>query len=174
MRVDILQCVVASTRGGGDSTIAVSTNSRPPRRPTVNRVSGGNNLAYTPIRVEVAPGELIDKITILEIKSERIEDARKLTNVRVELDTLVAARDEALPKSSALDELTRELRATNEKLWDIEDDIRDCERNQDFSQTFIELARAVYHSNDQRAALKREINQLFGSRLVEEKSYREY
>ena len=126
------------------------------------------------IRVEIAPGELIDKITILEIKSERITDKEKLTNVGVELDTLVSARDAAIPASSDLKEMASRLKAINEKLWDIEDDIRDCERDKDFGPRFVELARAVYHTNDERAAVKREINELLGSHLVEEKSYSEY
>lgn len=127
-----------------------------------------------PILVEVAPGELIDKITILEIKSERIADAGKLKNVRVELDVLAAARDAAMAASAELAELTAQLKQVNEALWEIEDAIRDCERGQDFGPKFIELARSVYHSNDRRAALKRQINELLGSKLIEEKSYAAY
>jgi hypothetical protein len=127
-----------------------------------------------PILVEVAPGELIDKITILEIKSERIADAGKLKNVRVELDVLAAARDAAMAASAELADLTAQLKQVNEALWEIEDAIRDCERGQDFGPKFIELARSVYHSNDRRAALKRQINELLGSKLIEEKSYAAY
>jgi len=127
-----------------------------------------------PILVEIAPGELIDKITILEIKSERIADAGKLKNVRVELDVLAAARDAAMAASAELAELTAQLKQVNEALWEIEDAIRDCERGQDFGPKFIELARSVYHSNDRRAALKRQINELLGSKLIEEKSYAAY
>ena len=127
-----------------------------------------------PILVEVAPGELIDKITILEIKSERIADAGKLKNVRIELDVLAAARDAAMAASAELAELTAQLKQVNEALWEIEDAIRDCERGQDFGPKFIELARSVYHSNDRRAALKRQINELLGSKLIEEKSYAAY
>jgi hypothetical protein len=127
-----------------------------------------------PILVEIAPGELIDKITILEIKSERITDAGKLKNVRVELQVLEAARDAAMAASTQLTGLTAQLKQVNEALWDIEDSIRDCERGQDFGSKFIELARSVYHSNDRRAALKREINELLGSKLIEEKSYAAY
>lgn len=126
------------------------------------------------ITVEIAPGELIDKITILEIKSERMTDASKLANVRIELETLEKARDNAIPSSAELTELTGQLKAINEQLWKIEDDIRDCERDKDFSSKFVELARSVYKSNDKRAALKRDVNTLLGSHLVEEKSYREY
>ena len=128
----------------------------------------------TPILVEVAPGELIDRMTILVIKTERIADAAKLANVRIELETLQRARDAGVPASDELDRLTAELKAVNENLWEIEDDIRDCERVQDFGPRFIELARAVYVTNDQRAALKRQINVLLGSRIVEEKSYASY
>jgi hypothetical protein len=127
-----------------------------------------------PILVEIAPGELIDKITILEIKSERIADAGKLKNVRVELQVLEAARDAAMAASPELADLTAQLKQVNEALWEIEDAIRDCERGQDFGPKFIELARSVYHSNDRRAALKRQINELLGSKLIEEKSYAAY
>lgn len=127
-----------------------------------------------PILAEIAPGELIDKITILQIKSKRITDAGKLQNVLVEHQVLTAARDAAMPATGALDELTAQLKQVNEALWDIEDAIRDCEREGDFGPQFIELARSVYHSNDRRAALKREINELLGSKLVEEKSYAPY
>ncbi len=126
------------------------------------------------ISVEVAPGELIDKITILEIKLERIEDADKLANVKLEWETLCAARDGALEPSDELKRLSAELKQANEALWKIEDDIRDCERAKDFGETFVELARGVYITNDKRAALKREINELLGSRLIEEKSYASY
>ena len=127
-----------------------------------------------PILVEIAPGELIDKITILEIKSERIVDEDKLGNVRVELNVLERARDGAIQASPALDELTVKLREVNEALWDIEDGVRDCERTKDFGPRFIELARSVYRNNDRRMALKREINELLGSKLTEEKSYADY
>jgi hypothetical protein len=120
------------------------------------------------------PGELIDKITILEIKTVQITDAAKLENIRIELSTLESARDAALPSSSELSGLTEQLKENNEALWGIEDDIRDCERDKDFSDKFIQLARAVYKTNDKRAALKRDINVLLGSRLVEEKSYSDY
>jgi hypothetical protein len=126
------------------------------------------------ISVEIAPGELIDKITILEIKLERMNDEEKLRNVRIEWETLSAARDAAAASSDELDALTRDLKEVNEKLWVIEDDIRDCERNGDFGETFVKLARAVYVTNDKRAQLKKDINVLLGSRIVEEKSYSDY
>ncbi len=128
--------------------------------------------------VETSIGELVDKITILQIKSARIDDPVKLANVRRELATLTAAfepvRQSAGQSIGQLDQFIEQLMSVNEALWQIEDDIRDCEREQDFGPTFVELARSVYHQNDRRAALKREINELLGSRLVEEKSYRDY
>ncbi len=126
------------------------------------------------IVVEIAAGELIDKITILEIKTERITDAAKLKNVRSELETLEQVRRVSVPNSPELTEATNELKTVNEALWEIEDAIRDCERAGDFGPRFIELARSVYRTNDRRAALKRQINELLGSRLVEEKSYAGY
>lgn len=126
------------------------------------------------VSIEIAPGELIDKITILWIKTENIKDVDKLENVRVELETLEKSRDAAIATSTEMDRLTDALKAVNQELWTIEDDIRDCERAGDFGDTFIGLARAVYRTNDRRAALKREINVLLGSRLVEEKSYQPY
>ena len=126
------------------------------------------------IHVEVPAGELIDKITILEIKAARITDAGKLDNVRRELQVLCQARDAAIQGSAELDTLTSQLKAINQILWQVEDAIRDCERNQDFGPEFIKLARRVYQTNDRRAELKRQINQLLGSRLVEEKSYAVY
>ncbi len=126
------------------------------------------------IDVEVSAGELIDKLTILEIKLERIPDGNQLLNVRTELAALVASRDRAIPPSPELAALTRELKQMNESLWQIEDEIRDCERQKNFGAPFVELARAVYKTNDRRAALKRQINELLGSRLIDEKSYAPY
>jgi tetratricopeptide (TPR) repeat protein len=129
--------------------------------------------ARAAVTVEVSPGELLDKITILEIKVRRIADPAKLRNVEQELRVLEVAR-RVLPKSPALAELTAELRSVNETLWQIEDDIRRCERASDFGPRFVELARAVYQTNDRRAGLKRRINELLGARIVEEKSYAEH
>jgi len=126
------------------------------------------------VTVDIAPGELVDKITILEIKLERITGEAKLQNIRTEWAVLTKARDADLPRSTQLDNLTAELKEINEKLWVIEDDIRDCERQRDFSNEFIRLARAVYLNNDERARLKRRINELLGSPLIEEKSYAAY
>jgi hypothetical protein len=125
------------------------------------------------LMVPVSPGELIDKITILEIKLERIDDPGKRGHVKVEHAALVKV---AAPFSAApgLAALKGELRLVNERLWNIEDDIRGCERVKRFDERFIELARAVYHTNDQRAAIKRAINELLDSPLREEKSYAPY
>jgi hypothetical protein len=126
------------------------------------------------ILVPVSPGELLDKITILRIKAARIIDAAKLANVRLELDLLEKTwRDSGCAAVDiARDE--RALQGVNERLWDIEDRIRDKEAKQTFDREFIELARAVYVSNDERAAIKKRVNLQLGSRLVEEKSYKPY
>jgi len=126
------------------------------------------------IEVPVSAGELVDKVTILEIKSERIADAGKLANVRRELAGLSAITDPLLKANAGLAPLKASLRAINETLWQIEDDIRDCERAKDFGAKFIELARAVYRTNDQRAVAKRKIDELLGSDILEEKSYQAY
>ena len=126
------------------------------------------------VSVPVAPGELIDKITILEIKVERIEAETKLANIKKELDVLTQACNEAVPKSEKLIQLTIELKKINEILWEIEDKIRGCERIKDFGDTFIKLARAVYVTNDKRMKVKRAINDLLGSQIIEEKSYTAY
>ena len=126
------------------------------------------------IQTPVSYGELIDKITILEIKSRRITDDAKLANVRNELELLNATwANNAASQTDIAGERAR-LLAVNELLWDIEDKIRLKERAQAFDQEFIELARAVYFRNDERAAFKREINLKLGSQLVEEKSYQDY
>jgi hypothetical protein len=130
--------------------------------------------ASTDVRIDISPGELIDKITILEIKKSRITDADKLRNVSHELGLLQNTCDSALETTPELSRLATDLRDVNLQLWEIEDDLRECERNQQFDERFIELARAVYHTNDRRAALKAEINTLLGSTLVEEKSYAAY
>lgn len=126
------------------------------------------------IKVDLGTGELIDKITILQIKSDRISDPGKLVNIRHELAVLTKTRDEQMQQSEELARLSTELKAINEKIWDIEDDIRECESRKDFGETFIELARGVYHTNDKRAAVKKQINLLTGSDIIEEKSYTDY
>ena len=127
-----------------------------------------------PILAPISAGELIDKITILRVKAERIGDAAKEANVRKELSLLEATARDHLPPSVEIDRLTAELTAVNAALWDIEDGKRDCERRQDFGPKFVELARRVYIDNDQRAAIKRAINAAAGSEIVEEKSYKPY
>ena len=126
------------------------------------------------IQTPVSYGELIDKITILEIKSRRMTDEGKLANVRNELDLLNAtwANDEASQTDIGAERAS--LFAVNELLWDIEDHIRLKERAQAFDSEFIEMARSVYFRNDERAAFKRAINLKLGSELVEEKSYQDY
>jgi len=126
------------------------------------------------VLVPVSWGEVIDKITILEIKAERLTDAAKLANVTTELTELAAVREREFPGHQGLAALAGELKAINEKLWVIEDDIRDCERAKDFGPKFVELARAVYYTNDERANAKRKVNDLLGSALIEEKSYAPY
>ncbi len=128
----------------------------------------------TELQVPVSPGELLDKITILRIKNRRMSDAAKVANVRLELEllertwaTLGAATRQVVADEQAL-------QAVNEQLWDIEDRIREKEAARSFDQEFIELARAVYHRNDERAALKKRVNIALGSRIVEEKSYQPY
>lgn len=125
-------------------------------------------------RVEIAIGELADKITILQIKSERLEDLRQLKNVAAELEVLTHAWSSHVHETEELSALVFELRQVNERLWNIEDDIRTHERSGEFGATFIELARSVYIQNDHRAHLKRAISKLTGSRLQEEKSYASY
>ena len=126
------------------------------------------------VMIEVSVGELIDKITILEIKVERINDPGKLRNVRCELELLRGVREITIQSSNTLNTLSRELRNVNEQLWDIEDRIREQERDKNFDAQFIELARSVYRTNDQRSELKKQINSLLGSKIVEEKSYQPY
>lgn len=126
------------------------------------------------ITVEVPIGELIDKITILQIKEKRIHEPIKLANIRKELSALLKTYDHYVIESKDLQELTHHLRKTNETLWDIEDAIRDKELYKKFDEEFIALARSVYYTNDERCRIKRAINELCGSRLIEEKSYRDY
>ena len=126
------------------------------------------------ILVPTAPGELIDKLTILRLKEERISDAAKVENVRVEKAALMETADAHVPQSAALTALWEDLYAINADLWVIEDDIRDCEKDKDFGEEFVRLARAVYITNDRRADVKKKINLLLGSALIEEKSYSDH
>ena len=126
------------------------------------------------IKVELSVGELIDKISILQIKAERIIDRSKLENINKELDVLMSLWKDSINSNNNLESEINDLKAINEELWDIEDKIRDKERNQVFDKGFIELARAVYITNDKRADIKRTINSKTGSELIEEKSYSNY
>ena len=126
------------------------------------------------IKVPISPGELLDKITILRIKSQRMSDPVKLSNVRLELRTLEDTWSASPFAKIDIEADVDALLAVNQRLWVIEDDIRDKERAQAFDAEFIRLARAVYVENDERAAIKRRINTALGSSIVEEKSYREY
>ncbi len=126
------------------------------------------------LNVQTSPGEFLDKLTILEIKAERMHDAAKLENVRRELELLretwaaspLSVRDVAAPVAA--------LKGVNEALWDIEDRIRAKEAARTFDDEFVELARSVYRTNDRRAAIKRELNVALGSDILEEKSYQAY
>tara|TARA_B100001245_G_C22748925_1_gene362799 strand:+ start:83 stop:478 length:396 start_codon:yes stop_codon:yes gene_type:complete len=126
------------------------------------------------IKIELSVGELLDKISILQIKAERIVDPSKLENINKELDVLISLWKDSAYSNNNLESETNELKAINEELWAIEDKIRDKERNQVFDKGFIELARAVYITNDKRADIKRIINSKTGSELIEEKSYSDY
>ena len=126
------------------------------------------------ILIPISPGELLDKITILQIKSERIADATKVANVKTELGLLEKVWNEAVDDDAQIRALSSELKSINEALWEIEDDIRDEERNRRFGERFIELARAVYVTNDERANAKKMVNLHLNSNIVEEKSYQDY
>ena len=127
-----------------------------------------------PLMIETSAGELIDKITILEIKLQNIHDPSKRANIAREHELLTATLRQEIPQSTALTTLTTALKSVNTELWQIEDAIREQERAQSFGAEFVALARSVYRTNDRRAALKREINGLLQSDIVEEKSYAAY
>jgi uncharacterized protein YukE len=126
------------------------------------------------ILVPVSPGEMLDKITILEIKSERMTDAGKVANVRTELALLQETWKRSVEVDPVIRKLHAQLKQINEALWEIEDAIRDKERARAFDQEFIELARSVYFTNDRRSVVKKELNLHLGSQIIEEKSYRDY
>ena len=126
------------------------------------------------ILIPISPGELLDKITILQIKAERIGDPAKVANVKTELEMLSRVWDDAVHEDTEISALAAELKSVNEALWEIEDDIRDEERNKRFGERFIELARAVYVTNDERANAKKKVNLHLNSTIVEEKSYQDY
>ena len=126
------------------------------------------------ILTPISPGELLDKLTILQIKSENITDQVKRDNVNIERRALQSVVNAHIPETEKLQLLTASLLTINKELWGIEDDIRDCERAGNFGDTFVQLARAVYVTNDKRADLKKQINVEMGSKLIEEKSYADY
>ena len=126
------------------------------------------------LSIPVSVGEIMDKITILEIKSERIVDSEKVANVITELNTLRPLVSHDALNTGSIKALIAELKDINEALWDIEDDIREREYAKDFGEAFIALARAVYVTNDKRAEVKKQINLATGSTLIEEKSYEDY
>jgi len=126
------------------------------------------------INVPISPGELVDKITILEIKKEFIDDINKLKNIKHEYDLLMQIYSNDVSKTDGVDNLKSKLKNINLSLWKIEDDIRDCERDKIFNGRFVQLARDVYFTNDKRSKVKLEINLLLNSSLVEEKSYKDY
>lgn len=133
-------------------------------------VKGGRNT----IKVDLSYGEFIDKVTILRIKSERITDPFKRRNVATELESLVSLFEKHISRSQELQRFMDELLEVNKRLWNIEDAIREKERSKAFDQEFIALARDVYHTNDHRARLKRKIDELLGSYILEEKSYADF
>mgnify|MGYP001421518255 FL=1 len=126
------------------------------------------------IKIELSVGELLDKISILQIKVERINDSSKLENIKKELSVLLSLWEGSVYVNHDLESEKNKLKLVNEELWDIEDKIREKEREQVFDKEFIELARSVYITNDKRADIKKIINSKTGSELVEEKSYSDY
>ncbi len=123
------------------------------------------------MKIEVSNGEIADKLTIIEIKLTQIKDENKLVNLKKEYKVLNEAVSKIIDKDH---KLYKELLSVNKELWDIEDTIRDLERNKDFGDNFVQTARAVYFTNDKRSEIKRKINELTGSNLIEEKSYQKY
>ena len=126
------------------------------------------------VEIAVSYGELFDKISILEIKQSRVVNADQRINIENELNVLNRVRATIVPANFKIHDLIAGLTDVNERLWNVEDKLRDCERRQEFCATFIELARSVYRLNDRRAELKRELNSRLASELVEEKIYNEY
>ena len=129
------------------------------------------SIAVASVSVDVAPGDLLDRITILEIKSARLKAESALHNVRTELATLHAARDRTIPFGSGLNRLTAELRQVNEALWDLEEAVRRREASGDFGEEFVQSARSIIHANDRRAAIKQAINRRLGASFLDEKSF---
>ncbi len=126
------------------------------------------------ITIKVSPGELIDKITILKLKNKFIQNENQLKNINMELDILLPILKKNNLNTNEFEQLTDELYNINNKLWEIEDNIRDKERLSDFGEEFVKLARDVYFTNDKRSEIKKKINILAGSKIIEEKSYSDY
>ncbi len=126
------------------------------------------------VTIPISTGDLVDKITILEVKTQRISDPQKKANILYEWNKLIGILEQQIPITPKLLNLKKELLQTNEKLWDIEDAIRIKEARQQFDNEFIELARNVYYTNDHRTSLRRSINELTGSRIIDEKQYPKY
>lgn len=137
----------------------------------LSKMAGNIDPVVESVTVETSPGELLDRLTILNIKSKRITDKAKLLSVTNELRSLQASAASSLPPSKKLDELTARLLEINETLWEIEDEIRNCDREEDFGEKFVALAQSVYQTNDLRSSIKREINRLLGSNIADQKSY---
>jgi|SRR5579862_4893819 len=128
-------------------------------------------LAVASVSIDVAPGDLLDRITILEIKSARLQNESALRNVRTELATLRAARDRSILSAPGLNNLTAELRGVNETLWDLEEAVRRSEASATFGDEFVHSARSIIHANDRRAALKQAINRMLNASFLDEKSF---
>lgn len=141
---------------------------------TIAFLSSFSTIASKQVQAAISLGELVDKITILTIKTERISDSEKLKNVLTELQLLQQLFNNHIGNHPDIAQLMTELKTTNEKLWDIEDLIRAKERTKDFGDEFIQLARSVYITNDKRCSLKRKIDTILGSEILEEKSYEAY
>ena len=128
----------------------------------------------TRILSEISPGELLDKISILEIKLEKVKDKDRQKRIKIEYDILKKVQNSSIEMSDKIKDLYRSVSNVNNKLWDIEDKIRICEQNKNFGENFIELARGVYFNNDKRAKIKSEINEILGSNIREIKQYVDY
>ena len=129
------------------------------------------NTKLNQILAEISAGELLDKITILEIKKEKIKDSQKLIDIKKELSSLTKTSDEKIPDKSKINDLIKNLKQINLKLWDIEENKRLAEKNQKFDENFIKLSREVYKTNDERAKIKLKINEILGSNIKEVKSH---
>ena len=130
-----------------------------------------NSTNVTSVPVQTAPADFLDRMTVLEIKSERLTQEQQLRNIRAELEALRLSRERWIPSTPELETLTIELRKVNQELWDLEEVVRRCDAAEDFGEEFIRSARSIIHTNNRRAALKRAINAQLGASFQEEKSY---